>query len=190
MIKPLLLSGLAAVAAAQGTNTSSQACVTGNAVHLIVARASLEPPGFGVLANISTRVIEQLPGSNAEAVVYPATLDGYQNSEGQGVAAMTQLVNSYAQACPSSRMVLMGYSQGAQVAADTVCGSTISGFAQTQAISTALTDKIAAIMLMGDPTHVVNQPFDQGTSTKNGVSRTTSNSHRPAKRYGNRLTDD
>lgn len=174
MIKPLLLTGLAAAATAQTTNTSSQACVSGNAVHMIVARASLEPPGFGVLANISTRVMEQLPGSNAEAVVYPATLDGYQNSEGQGVAAMTQLVNSYAQACPSSKVVLMGYSQGAQVTADTVCGSTISGFAQTQAISTAVLDKVSAIMLMGDPTHAVNQPYDQGTSTKAGVSRPSS----------------
>ena len=172
MFTPLLLAGLVAAAAAQtSTNvTSSQACVSGNAVHLIVARASLEPPGFGVLSNISTRVIEQLPGSNAEAVVYPATLDGYQNSEGQGVAAMTQLVNSYAQACPSSKMVLMGYSQGAQVTADTVCGSTISGFAQTQAIPSALTDKVAAIMLMGDPTHALNQPYNEGTATKAGVS--------------------
>ncbi|KAJ0122399.1 carbohydrate esterase family 5 protein [Diaporthe amygdali] len=169
MITPLLLSGLVAMAAAQATNTSSQACVSGNAVHLIVARASLEPPGFGVLANISTRVIEQLPGSNAEAVVYPATLDMYPNSEGQGVTAMTQLVNSYAQACPSSKMVLMGYSQGAQVTADTVCGSTVSGFAKTQAISTSVLDKVSAIMLMGDPTHAINQPYDEGTSTKNGV---------------------
>lgn len=170
MITPLLLAGLAAAAAGQTTNSSSQACVSGDAVHLIVARASLEPPGFGVLQNISTRVIEQLPGSNAEAVVYPATLDGYQNSEGQGVAAMTQLINSYAQACPNSKMVLMGYSQGAQVTADTVCGSTISGFAQTQAISSAVTQKVAAIMLMGDPTHLVGQSFDEGTATKNGVS--------------------
>jgi acetylxylan esterase len=171
MLRSLLLSGLVAAATAQTTNTSSQACVSGNAVHMIVARASLEPPGFGILQNISTRVMEQLPGSNAEAVVYPATLDDYQNSEGQGVAAMTQLVNNYAQACPNSKMVLMGYSQGAQVTADTVCGSTISGFAQTQAISKAVTDKVAAIMLMGDPTHVVNQPYDQGTATKNGVSQ-------------------
>lgn len=185
MIKPLLLSGLAAVAAAQSTTntSSSQACVSGNAVHMIVARASLEPPGFGVLANISTRVIQELPGSNAEAVVYPATLDGYQNSEGQGVTAMTQLINSYAQACPNSKMVLMGYSQGAQVAADTVCGSTISGFAQTKAIPTTITDKVAAIMLMGDPTHAVGQPFDEGTSTKNGVSCPTSRIHRRVKRH-------
>ncbi|KAG8159911.1 hypothetical protein KVR01_010548 [Diaporthe batatas] len=169
MFAKVLLSGLVAAAAAQTTNSSSQACVSGNAVHMIVARASLEPPGFGILQNISTRVIEQLPGSNAEAVVYPATLDGYQNSEGQGVAAMTQLVNNYAQACPNSRMVLMGYSQGAQVTADTVCGSNIAGFAQTQAVSTAVTDKVAAIVLMGDPTHLVGQPFNEGTATRNGT---------------------
>ncbi|KAI3397159.1 hypothetical protein diail_11133 [Diaporthe ilicicola] len=169
MITPLLLSGLVAAAAAQMTNTSSQACVSGNAVHMIVARASLEPPGFGVLANISTRVMQELPGSNAEAVVYPATLDMYPTSEGAGVTAMTQLVNSYAQACPSSKMVLMGYSQGAQVTADVVCGSTVNGFAKTQAISSAVTEKVAAIMLMGDPTHFTGQSYDEGTSTKNGV---------------------
>lgn len=75
----------------------------------------------------------------------------------------------------------MGYSQGAQVTADTVCGSTISGFAQTQPVSTAVTDKLAAIVLMGDPTHAVNQPYNEGTATKDGVSCLSSRNCWPVK---------
>lgn len=34
---------------------------------------------------------------------------------------------------------------------------------------------VAAVVLMGDPSHVTGQPFDQGTSQKNGVSKTKKN---------------
>lgn len=40
---------------------------------------------------------------------------------------MMTLIESYAQACPDGKIVLMGYSQGAQVVADTLLGSS-TGF--------------------------------------------------------------
>lgn len=134
----LITTGLAAAVAAQN---ASSPCVTGDAVHMIVARASLEAPGQGILANVSSRITEQLPGSNAVAVDYPATLNNYQSSEGQGVAAMMMLVTSYASQCPNSKMVLMGYSQGAQVAADVLCGTMENNFNTTQALDASITDK-------------------------------------------------
>ena len=84
-------------------------CATG--VHMIVARASTERPGGGIIQAVADGVESQVPGSDSVAVDYPATLQNYQNSEAQGVAAMTQLIQEYAAACPGSPMVLMGYSQ-------------------------------------------------------------------------------
>lgn len=133
-----IATGLIAVVTAQ--NTSSP-CVTGNAVHMIVARASEEAPGTGVIGNVSTRVADQLPGSNVVAVDYPATLSNYQSSQRQGVTAMMALVMSYSSQCPNSRMVLMGYSQGAHVAADVLCGTTENNFNTSQALSTNIMNK-------------------------------------------------
>lgn len=41
----------------------------------------------------------------------PATLIPYASSEAAGVSAMTNAIQSYTARCPSSRLVLMGYSQ-------------------------------------------------------------------------------
>ncbi|KAH8897976.1 cutinase [Thozetella sp. PMI_491] len=158
----LAVSFLGALASAQ------QNCTT-TGVHMIVARASTEKPGTGIIGAVATQVQQQIPGSDIVAVDYPATLDNYLTSESQGVSAMTKLVNDYAVACPNSKMVLMGYSQGAQVTADTLCGTSEANFNATQPVSAEIASKVAAVVLMGDPSHTVGASFDQGTSTKNGI---------------------
>jgi acetylxylan esterase len=86
-------------------------CPTGNGVGIIVARASTERPGPGIIGAIADDVVAQVPGSIITAVNYPATLQNYQSSEGQGVAEMTRLVQQFNINCAGSKMVLMGYSQ-------------------------------------------------------------------------------
>lgn len=141
MVALLLLTGLVA-ATVTAQNSSSAACVTGDSVHMIIARASLEPPGPGIIGQVATKVVQQLPGSDSEAVVYPATLANYTTSEAAGVAAMTALLTGYASRCPASKIVMMGYSQGAQVAADVMCGTDDGAvFQRTAAVATAVQDK-------------------------------------------------
>ncbi|KAK0374664.1 cutinase [Colletotrichum abscissum] len=147
--------------------TNATGCATG--VHMIVARASTEQPGTGVIGAIANSIQSQIPGSDIVPVDYPALLNPYQPSQKAGVTAMTKLVQDYAKACPQTKMVLMGYSQGAHVTADVLCGTSETGFASTEPQATDVTDKIAAVVLMGDPSHVTGQPFDQGTSQKNGI---------------------
>ncbi|KAK2629580.1 hypothetical protein QTJ16_000400 [Diplocarpon rosae] len=93
----------------QALNATSTACATG--VHMIVARASTEMPGQGIIGAVATQVQEMVPGSDSEAVDYPATLTDYLKSEASGVSAMTKLIQDYAVRCPESKMALMGYSQ-------------------------------------------------------------------------------
>lgn len=125
--------GLTTLASARGyypraANTTTDAsCVGAGAVHMIVARASTEAPGEGIIGQVATMAKSALPGSDSEAVVYPATLTQYQSSEASGVAAMTKLVQDYAAKCPSSMIAVMRYSQGAQVAADVMCGTSETG---------------------------------------------------------------
>ena len=105
---------------------------------MIVARASTEAPGQGIIGAVATKVQQAVPGSDSEAVDYPATLTNYTASEASGVADMTTLIQSYVARCPSSKIALLGYSQGAQVAGDVMCGTSEKGFNGTQPLSAAL----------------------------------------------------
>ncbi|KAF6815032.1 acetyl xylanesterase [Colletotrichum plurivorum] len=169
---PSPVAALGFLGALQGSSSriverQAAGCATG--VHMIVARASTERPGTGIIGEVATNVQAQIPGSDIVAVDYPAQLNPYQPSQKAGVTAMTQLVQDYAKQCPQTKMVLMGYSQGAHVTADVLCGTSESGFEATQPQAADVTDKVAAVLLMGDPSHVSGQPFNQGTSQNNGV---------------------
>ena len=110
-------------------------------VHLIVARASGEDPGEGIIGAISEDIQARVAGADSEAVDYPATLANYQASEAEGVAEMTRLVTEYAAACPDSKLVLMGYSQGGQVTLDTLCGTSSAGFDATEPVPAEVAEK-------------------------------------------------
>ncbi|EXF84429.1 cutinase [Colletotrichum fioriniae PJ7] len=139
-------------------------------VNIIVARGSLEAQGAGLLGNIAMNASMQIPGSVITPLVYPAQLDPYPPSVSAGVMNMTTLLNQQAQQCPQSKLVLMGYSQGAQVSLDTLCGTTDGpNFNTTVAQAPMVGSKIAAVVLFGDPTFIAGQPFAKGTSKKNGI---------------------
>jgi acetylxylan esterase len=121
--------------ASNSSSASNTTCAT--SLHMIIARASTEMPGEGIIGAVATMVKASVPGSDSEAVDYPATLTDYPNSESSGVAAMTKLVESYATRCPSTKIALLGYSQGAQVAGDVICGRSEPGFNATQPLSAA-----------------------------------------------------
>ncbi|KAM7192870.1 Acetylxylan esterase 2 [Naviculisporaceae sp. PSN 640] len=149
------------------SNAQTISCSSG--AHIIVARASTEHPGTGAIGIIANRVASQIPGSDIVAVDYPATLKQYPESETAGVNEMRRLAVEYATACPDGGIVLMGYSQGAHVSADVVCGNSEAGFPQSDPLSADITEKISAIVLMGDPSHVASAPFNRGTSKKDGM---------------------
>lgn len=80
-------------------------------VHIIVARASTEPVGSGIIGTVASVVQNRAFGADVEALEYPALLDPYVYSQTQGVAALTLLIQNYAERCPETKMVLLGYSQ-------------------------------------------------------------------------------
>ncbi|TDZ33039.1 Acetylxylan esterase 2 [Colletotrichum spinosum] len=165
----IVLAFLGVVQPGASTLVPRQAAGCATGVHMIVARASTERPGPGIIGGVANRVQSQIPGSDMVSVDYPAQLNPYQPSQRAGVTAMTKLVQDYATQCPQSKMVLMGYSQGAHVTADVLCGTSEPNFPATQPVAADIADKIAAVVLMGDPSHVPSQPFNKGTAKNNGV---------------------
>ncbi|MCJ1415390.1 hypothetical protein MMC32_001722 [Xylographa parallela] len=146
-------------------------CATG--VHMIVARATTEQPGYGALGQVVDQVLGQVTGSTSEAVDYPANglfnFTVYQQSETIGIQNMTKALTSYTQACPQSRIALLGYSQGAQVAGDMLCGRTSKGFTPTDPIPPIYLQNVRAILQLGDPSNLADLPWHQGNGTGSGI---------------------
>jgi len=152
------------------TNTSSSdACAS---LHIIVVRASLEPPSQGVIGTLATLITAANPGSTVEWIAYPATLSNYAQSSYAGVEATTQRLMNYTDACAGSQVVLLGYSQGAHVIGDVMCGGgEAAGLGPySPPLAQNYSASVIAMIQMGDPRFVVNKTFDIGTATQDGVS--------------------
>ncbi|KAH7032380.1 cutinase [Macrophomina phaseolina] len=154
--------------------------------HLIIARASLEASGPGIIGALAEQILAANPGATNESIAYPATLDDYQDSSAQGTAAMARALTEYAGACPCARIVLLGYSQGAHVVGDALCGGGgVLGNAYTAPVEGMVGERVLAIIQMGDPRFVAGKSFDAGNSTRNGLFPRPANISCDA--YGDRI---
>lgn len=88
------------------------------AIHVFGARETTASPGYGSSSTVVNGVLSAYPGSTAEAINYPAcggqsSCGGasYSSSVAQGIAAVASAVNSFNSQCPSTKIVLVGYSQ-------------------------------------------------------------------------------
>ncbi|KAF6817645.1 Acetylxylan esterase 1 [Colletotrichum musicola] len=173
------LTGLLAAGAAAQNSTS--ACASG--LHIIAARGSNEPPGPGRIGVVASGVVEAVPGSRIEPLDYPADLQtiklmDYYISVAEGVAALKVALTNYTSRCPSSKVALLGYSQGAHVVADLLCGEVSGLFPDMEPISSSIFNRwipqlthlaVVAVVLFGDPTHNTTETWNKGTATVNGL---------------------
>ncbi|KAH8693973.1 cutinase-domain-containing protein [Talaromyces proteolyticus] len=187
------IGGLAAAVTAANSNIT---CATG--LYILCARGSGElttypghpelPPNTGGFGEIALAIAKQVNGSIVAGVDYPATnpvpdnfnltdpsaiqnlnLTGYYQSENTGVSSILQNINQYHSSCPDSKIALIGYSQGAQVVEDALCGGTGGTFNSDAPLSPDLVKQnVVAVAVAGDPTHIANLTIDRGTAVHNG----------------------
>lgn len=160
------------------TLAAAQSCPQ---LHIFGARETTAPAGYGTSGPVVNSIVAAYSGATSEAIVYPACGGqascgdvSYASSAVQGVAAVASAVNSFNQKCPSTVLVLVGYSQGGQIMDDAYCGGgdTNEGLTSTAIpISTAAQAKIAAAIFMGDPRHIPGLSYNVGTCQASGVSR-------------------
>ncbi|RAO68948.1 uncharacterized protein BHQ10_004960 [Talaromyces amestolkiae] len=147
-----------------------------DSVHIFLARGTDEPyPGRQ--SSLVEAICFGLPSCGYEDIVYPAVYSPYCNSVSTGVSDGTYQVAAYASRCPGSKLVLSGYSQGAQIVGDILGGGggtffnnctepTTSGIGP----GTFPGNQIAAALLFGDVRHVPYQPYNTGTGAgANGI---------------------
>jgi acetylxylan esterase len=164
---PFILMGSTAMAAP----LEKRACPN---IHIFGARETTAPAGYGSAGTVVNLILNAHPGSTAEVINYPAAGgNSYGSSVQAGVKAVTNQINSFAASCPNTQLVYVGYSQGAQIGDDALCGGgdPNQGISSTAApISSAVGNKVKAIIFMGDPRNIPGGPYSVGTAKNPGVS--------------------
>jgi acetylxylan esterase len=90
-----------------------------------------------------------------------------------GIAAMASAVNGFASRCPNTQLVIVGYSQGGQVADNAFCGGPDAnqGYSTTApAFSAAAMSQIKAVIEMGNPRYRSGVAYQVGTCKTQGFS--------------------
>ncbi|WP_430755448.1 cutinase family protein [Mycolicibacterium septicum] len=125
-------------------------------VQVVFARGTFEPPGVGGVGEAFTDALRAKAGGKSVdvyAVNYPASLDFATAAD--GVADASNKVQATVAACPDSKIVLGGFSQGAAVAAYLTEDAVPQGFALPPSITGPLpagvADHVAAVALFGKP---------------------------------------
>lgn len=82
-------------------------------IHVFGTRETTAAPGYGTAGSVVNSILNAHPGSNAEAINYPASGSNppYAQSVQAGTNAVCSQVSAYVRKCPQTKLVLVGYSQ-------------------------------------------------------------------------------
>jgi cutinase len=128
-------------------------------VQVVFARGTGEQPGAGRVGDAFADSLRSLVSGKSVAVYavqYPASYDFLRAIDGVNDAGA--FIENTAQACPQTRIVLGGYSQGAAVV-DVLAatGRPILGF--TSPLPDTIADHIAAVVVFGNPSNRMGEPL-------------------------------
>ncbi len=122
-------------------------------VEVVFARATTEPPGVGEVGQAFVDALRSQAGERSVsvyAVNYPATED-FPNSASVGANDARARVQTVAATCPTTRMVLGGYSQGA-IVIDLITALPVAFAGFTPApMPPEVADHVAAVAVLGNP---------------------------------------
>ncbi|EMF09156.1 carbohydrate esterase family 5 protein [Sphaerulina musiva SO2202] len=143
-------------------------------IHIFGARESTVSAGYGSAKTFIDLINGAYPGSTSEAIVYPAaggTNAAYASSVQNGTQSIANQINSFNEKCPSARLVVIGYSQGAHIGDNALCGGGDPGQGITYTdslITSAAATAIQAVIWAGNPRNSPEETFHHGTCTAGG----------------------
>ncbi|BBY43948.1 cutinase family protein [Mycolicibacterium celeriflavum] len=148
-------------AATPGYGSSDSSCAD---VEVIFARGTDDTPGLGTPGSAFVNALRSLtPGRtiSSYAVDYPASYDFLAAADGATDA--TNRIAMMSQQCPSTRLVLGGYSQGAAVidmlAGVPPLGNKIGSVGSAPPLPGSLLPNIAAVAVFGNPATKFSNPI-------------------------------
>jgi cutinase len=125
-------------------------------IEVVFARGTNEAPGVGATGQAFVDALNaRLPGRTVDVygVNYPASLDFGRAAD--GIVDASNRIQTIAANCPTTKIILGGYSQGAAVAGYTTTDNVPAGFALpagiTGPMSPAIAQHVAAVVLFGTP---------------------------------------
>ncbi|TEY57667.1 hypothetical protein BOTCAL_0209g00060 [Botryotinia calthae] len=149
-------------------------------IHVFGARETTAPAGYGTAGVVVNLILAAHSGATSEAISYPAcggqsSCGGvsYGNSVVAGVAAVAAAVNAYHTQCPSTKLVLVGYSQGGQIMDDAFCGGGDANNGLTNTvipIQASAVNMIKAVIFMGNPRYIYGLSYEAGTCRAQGFA--------------------
>jgi hypothetical protein len=150
----------------------AQTCTPCQDVHIFLARGNNEPyPGRQ--GTLVAAICEGVDSCGYEDLIYSALYTDLscQTTYDGTVAGHTQLT-SYADRCPNSKLILAGYSQGAQIVTDILGGGggiSFNGCVQPNTApldrATSPGNRLSAVLAIGNTRHTANQPYNYGNGS-------------------------
>ncbi|KAF4865673.1 Acetylxylan esterase [Colletotrichum siamense] len=158
---------LASAAPGKRQSTGSGSCTD---LHLFFARGWNE--GYpGRQQSLYEATCTGLSSCDYEDILFDASNpSGYPNAVEEGRISGVAQIKAYVAKCPDSKIVLSGYSEGANIVGDILADSGLD------ATSTP-GSKVCAALLFGDPTHIADQSYNvEAGSTYSGQMARSSSS--------------
>ncbi|RYP68164.1 hypothetical protein DL771_006814 [Monosporascus sp. 5C6A] len=166
-----------------------------HSVHVYLARGTNEPyPGRQ--SAVVSAICNGISNCGYEDITYPASTNpSYCSSVEAGIIGGASQITAYANRCPNAKLVLSGYSQGAQLIGDilgggggnTGLGCSTSSNAGLNPFSSP-GNKIRAALLFGDPRHTANQTYNAASGAySNGINPRTGTQLTSLNRFSNVL---
>jgi cutinase len=132
-------------------------------VQIVFARGTSETPGIGRVGQALVDTLQPRLGGRSlgtYAVNYPASYDFLAAAD--GAADATAHIAAMAQQCPSTRIVLGGYSQGAAVVAMLAgippLGNKVGEVGSAPPLPHSVADNVAAVAVFGNPSTKFGNP--------------------------------
>lgn len=151
--------------------TPKAKCAKG--VHIIHFRGnggtSGPQQGYGITLPLIDAIKAAVPGSTNISVPYPK--GGSANTANlKGVKGAMHDIATYTKSCPKTPIVLTGYSEGASIQMNVVCGTDFSSplITKTAPLSAKYKDIVIAVVVYADGTRVAGEPYNRGTCKKSG----------------------
>jgi hypothetical protein len=153
-------------------SVAAQTCTPCDDVHFFLARGNNEPyPGRQ--AALVEATCNGIASCGYENLIYSALFtDLYCQTAYDGVIAGLTQLTAYADNCPNSKLILAGYSQGAQIVTDILGGGggiSFNGCVQPDTASLDRTaspgNRLCAVITFGNTRHTANQPYNYGNGS-------------------------
>ncbi|KAK4861105.1 hypothetical protein LT330_004021 [Penicillium expansum] len=146
-------------------SVSKDECAT--SVHAIIARGQGGGDDLNVMSTLSDLILEQIPGSTTLGLPYDHenVLTDYakMHTVHDGAVLMQQFVQEYSESCPQTKIVVVGYSMGAVLMMDSLCGTSEVGFFFVTPLARFYNSTIIAAIAYGDETYIAGMPWNVGT---------------------------